>query len=81
MMLFKADDDPHEIRGVSRPVYDVTGAGDTAIATLALAYSSSASIEDAAELANVAGSRVVLKFGTADIAPQELLDGLADIHE
>jgi rfaE bifunctional protein kinase chain/domain len=81
MMLFKADEEPHEIRGVSRPVYDITGAGDTSIAALALAYSSGASIEDAAELANVAGSRVVLKFGTADITPQELLDAVACIHE
>ncbi len=77
MMLFKKDGAPHVIQGVSRPVYDVTGAGDTAIAVLALAFSSGATMEDAAELANMAGGRVVLKFGTAEINPRELLDAIA----
>jgi len=78
MMLFKAGEEPHEIHGAPRPVYDVTGAGDTAVAVLALAFSSGASMEDAAELANLAGGRVVLKFGTAEIAARELLDAIAN---
>jgi rfaE bifunctional protein kinase chain/domain len=82
MMLFAQDGAPHEIRGVARPVYDVTGAGDTAIAALALAFSTGANMEDAAELANLAGSRVVLKFGTAEITPRELQDAIANgLHQ
>ncbi|MGD0695698.1 MAG: PfkB family carbohydrate kinase [Terriglobia bacterium] len=78
MMLFQQHKSPFVIHGVSRPVYDVTGAGDTAVAVLALACSSGASMEDAAELANLAGGRVVLKFGTAEIAARELLDAIAN---
>lgn len=77
MMLFRQGESPYAIHGVSRPVYDVTGAGDTAMAVLALAGSSGASMEDAAELANLAGGRVVLKFGTAEITARELSDAVA----
>jgi D-beta-D-heptose 7-phosphate kinase/D-beta-D-heptose 1-phosphate adenosyltransferase len=67
----------HEIAAVPRPVYDVTGAGDTVIAVLALAYTSGATMREAAELANLAAGRVVLKFGTSEITPQELLQAVA----
>lgn len=77
MTLFESGGDVHEIPSVSRPVYDVTGAGDTVIAVLALAYSAGATMKEAAQLANLAGSRVVLKFGTAEILPRELLEALA----
>lgn len=66
----------YEIRSVRRPVYDVTGAGDTVIAVLALAYTSGATMREAAELANLAAGRVVLKFGTSEITPQELLEAI-----
>jgi rfaE bifunctional protein kinase chain/domain len=77
MTLFESSGEPHQIHGVQRPVYDVTGAGDTVIAVLALAFSSGATMKEAAELANLAGSRVVLKFGTAEITPRELLAAVA----
>ena len=64
----------HVIRSVPRPVYDVTGAGDTVIAVGALAFASGASMREAAELANLAAGRVVLKFGTGEISDKELLD-------
>ena len=64
---------PLEIPSIPRPVYDVTGAGDTVLAVVALAYSAGASIHDAAVLANLAGSRVVLQFGTSEITSKELL--------
>ena len=76
MTLFERGGNIHEIRSVPRPVYDVTGAGDTVIAVLALAFTAGASMKEAAELANLAASRVVLKFGTAEISPQELLDAI-----
>ncbi len=77
MTLFESNGDVHEISCVPRPVYDVTGAGDTVIAVLALAFSSGATMKEAAELANLAGSRVVLKFGTAEISPRELSSAVA----
>ncbi len=77
MTLFESDGTVHELPSVPRPVYDVTGAGDTVIAVLALAYGAGATLRDAAALANAAGSRVVLQFGTSEISPQELLDALS----
>jgi rfaE bifunctional protein kinase chain/domain len=77
MTLFERDGTVHEISSDSRPVYDVTGAGDTVIAVLALAHSAGADMREAAELANLAGGRVVLKFGTAGISPKELLEVIA----
>lgn len=58
---------------VAREVYDVTGAGDTVIATLALALASGASLEEAAILANHAAGVVVGKVGTASVTRDELL--------
>lgn len=55
---------------------DVTGAGDTVIATYALALASGASFPDAARLANHAGGLVVMKRGTASISNQELEDSV-----
>jgi len=76
MTLIEAGGTIHEITNVPRPVYDVTGAGDTVLAVLALAYSSGASMLDAARLANLAAGCVVLKFGTAEVSPEELLEAV-----
>lgn len=57
--------------GAQQPV-DVTGAGDTVIATFALALASNASFADATRLANYAGGLVVMKRGTATITAAEL---------
>ncbi len=56
---------------------DVTGAGDTVIATLAAALGAGAELADAARLANVAGGIVVRKPGTATVRAAELLEELA----
>jgi bifunctional ADP-heptose synthase (sugar kinase/adenylyltransferase) len=56
----------------SDEVADVTGAGDTVIATLTTALASGASFEEAARLANYAGGLVVMKRGTATVSQQEL---------
>lgn len=53
-------------------VNDVTGAGDTVIATLALGIAARLSINDAAELANYAAGVVISKLGTATVSPDEL---------
>jgi len=58
-------------------VFDVSGAGDTVLATLALMWASGADRRDAVHLANVAGGIVVGKLGTACTTPQELLQRLS----
>ena len=77
MALFTGDDPDGaqvtHIPTVAREVYDVTGAGDTVIATLALALASGASLEEAAALANHAAGVVVGKVGTASLTRDELL--------
>jgi D-beta-D-heptose 7-phosphate kinase/D-beta-D-heptose 1-phosphate adenosyltransferase len=57
----------------AREVSDVTGAGDTVVATLALAAAAGATLAEAARLANEAAGIVVGKFGPATVTPQELL--------
>ncbi|MBK7802131.1 MAG: hypothetical protein IPJ55_05565 [Chloracidobacterium sp.] len=55
---------------------DVTGAGDTVIATFALGLASGLSYSEAARLANHAGGIVVMKKGTATVAPDELIGSI-----
>jgi rfaE bifunctional protein kinase chain/domain len=57
----------------AREVADVTGAGDTVIATLALALAAGATSAEAAQVANLAAGLVVAKFGPATVSVQELL--------
>ncbi|MDX2108728.1 MAG: bifunctional ADP-heptose synthase [Verrucomicrobiota bacterium] len=57
----------------AREVYDVSGAGDTAVATLTAALATGASDEEAAHFANTASGVVVGKFGTATATPAEIL--------
>jgi rfaE bifunctional protein kinase chain/domain len=61
----------------AREIYDVSGAGDTALAALVLALTSGAGLEEAAHFANAAAGVVVAKLGTATASPDELLDHLS----
>ena len=73
MMLLEGNERPIHIPAVgSQQSVDVTGAGDTVIATFALAVASDASFADAARLANFAGGLVVMKRGTASVTAAEL---------
>ena len=72
MMLLERDGDPVFVETVAREVYDVTGAGDTVIATLAAALAAGASMFEAATLANHAAGVVVAKVGTATASAEEL---------
>lgn len=63
-----------------RQVFDVTGAGDTVLSTLALAAAAGAPLADAAMLANTAAGVVVGKLGTASVTPQELLHALVEMR-
>ncbi len=73
MMLFERDKAPHHIPTRAREVFDVSGAGDTAIALLTLALAAKFSLQDAADIANHASGIVVGKLGTATLTPEELL--------
>jgi D-beta-D-heptose 7-phosphate kinase/D-beta-D-heptose 1-phosphate adenosyltransferase len=75
MSLFEAGRPPVHIETAARAVFDVTGAGDTVIATLALALCADARLRDAAALANHAAGVVVGKVGTATATPAEVLAG------
>ncbi len=73
MMLFERDAAPHHIPTRAREVFDVSGAGDTAIALLTLALATGMSLLEAAEISNHASGIVVGKLGTATLTPDELL--------
>ena len=82
MVLFEPDAKPLHIEAVgSRQPVDVTGAGDTVIATYALAIASGASFAAAAQLANFAGSIVVMKRGTATVGAEELISSISQATE
>lgn len=73
MSLFEAGEPPRHIPVFgSDEVADVTGAGDTVIATFTLALAAGASAFEAAHLANIAGGLVVMKRGTATVSSAEL---------
>jgi D-beta-D-heptose 7-phosphate kinase/D-beta-D-heptose 1-phosphate adenosyltransferase len=79
MSLYEADGACWHLPTQARQVYDVTGAGDTVIGTLALALSTGASIKNGAILANHAAGIVVGMVGTATVSPQQLSEVLG--HE
>jgi len=73
MTLLEADAAPVHIHAVgAQQAVDVTGAGDTVIATFTLALACGASFTEAARLANYAGGLVVMKRGTATVSASEL---------
>jgi len=71
MSLFEDSSETH-IPTVAKEVFDVSGAGDTVIGTLALALAGGANFREAAVLANFAAGVVVGKVGTATLSPAEL---------
>jgi rfaE bifunctional protein kinase chain/domain len=73
MCLFRHGKKPHHIPTVAQEVFDVSGAGDTAIATLVLALAAGADAVQAALISNHAAGVVVGKVGTATCSPEELL--------
>ncbi len=76
MALFGDGPKPIYIPTVAREVFDVTGAGDTVISTLALGLVSGLSILESAVLSNVAAGIVVSKIGTATVTVDELIDSV-----
>ncbi|NVK21232.1 MAG: bifunctional D-glycero-beta-D-manno-heptose-7-phosphate kinase/D-glycero-beta-D-manno-heptose 1-phosphate adenylyltransferase HldE [Kangiellaceae bacterium] len=91
MALFEQQHKPFIQPTQAREVYDVTGAGDTVVASLAAALSSGVSLSEATQIANLAAGVVVGKLGTASVNQQELqqamfkqqplTQGVVDEHE
>ncbi len=77
MCLFRAGEQPHHIPTVAQEVFDVSGAGDTAIATFVLALAAGATPVESAEIANHASGVVVGKIGTATCTPEELIESFS----
>ena len=85
MSLFHPPHEPVHIPAQAREVFDVTGAGDTVMATLSMALLCGLPLLDAARLANAAAGVVVGKVGTAVVSPEELrialrADGVGAAH-
>ena len=76
MLLMERDNEPYPIPARAREVFDVSGAGDTAIAVFTLGLAAGASAPEAAELANQASGVVVGKVGTATVTASELQETL-----
>jgi len=72
MLLVQAGEEPLFLSTQAREVFDVTGAGDTVIATFAAAHAAGADLQQAAGLANLAAGLVVRKIGVASVTPWEL---------
>ena len=72
MLVVQAGGEPVLLSTQAREVFDVTGAGDTVIATLAGSLASGSELQDAAALANLAAGLVVRKIGVASVTPSEL---------
>lgn len=77
MLVIPHAQKPFHVSTAAREVFDLSGAGDSIIATMLLALSAGASVRDAAELANCAAGVVVGKMGTATCSGQELLKFLS----
>jgi D-beta-D-heptose 7-phosphate kinase/D-beta-D-heptose 1-phosphate adenosyltransferase len=71
---------PRHFRARPREVFDVSGAGDTAIAALSLALGAGADLADAVDLAILASGVVVEKVGTAIVTPEELVEAELGAH-
>lgn len=76
MLLCQRNEKPFHIPTVAREVFDVSGAGDTVIASFTLAIAAGASPIEAAIFSNYAAGIVVGKLGTATVRPEELLQSV-----
>ncbi|MEQ8205588.1 MAG: bifunctional D-glycero-beta-D-manno-heptose-7-phosphate kinase/D-glycero-beta-D-manno-heptose 1-phosphate adenylyltransferase HldE [Woeseia sp.] len=72
MLLIERGEEPFLLSTQAREVFDVTGAGDTVIATLAAAVAAGTALSSAASLANLAAGLVVRKIGVASVTRSEL---------
>jgi D-beta-D-heptose 7-phosphate kinase/D-beta-D-heptose 1-phosphate adenosyltransferase len=76
--LVRKDQPAQHFHAKAREVFDVSGAGDTVAATFAVALAAGFAPDEAAELANIAGSVVVSKIGTATVSRDEIIRELSE---
>lgn len=81
MSLFSKGGEPVHIPTVAREVFDVSGAGDTVLAALAVGIASGLSVAESARLANIAAGIAVGKLGTSIVTPQEIIDTVSLVHK
>ena len=80
LTVFGKDAVPIHVAALSRPVYDITGAGDTVLSLVGYVLAGGGSIEEAAEIANVAAGLVVGKIGAAPVTRAEIAQELLGLH-
>ncbi|MBM3318635.1 MAG: bifunctional hydroxymethylpyrimidine kinase/phosphomethylpyrimidine kinase, partial [Candidatus Eisenbacteria bacterium] len=78
--LFRPDRPRLDIPAVGREVYDVTGAGDTVVAALAMGLAAGGSLETSTRVANHAAGRVIRDLGTATVSREEILESLDHVR-
>ena len=81
MSLFTSGGEAVHIPTVAREVFDVSGAGDTVLAALAVGVASAFTMAESARLANVAAGIAVGKLGTSIVTPQEIIDTVSLAHK
>ncbi len=79
MTLFRVGREPYHLNTLARDVYDVTGAGDTVIGSLAVAIAAGADAAVAADIANVAAGIVVEQVGTTAISIEHLREAFSTL--
>ena len=80
MSLFSRLAEPVHIPTLAREVFDVSGAGDTVLASLAVGLAAGLGMSEAARLANIAAGIAVAKLGTSTVSPDEIINALALAH-
>jgi D-beta-D-heptose 7-phosphate kinase/D-beta-D-heptose 1-phosphate adenosyltransferase len=81
MTIFRKAADPVHVAGLRRPVYDVTGAGDTVLSLLGYVLAGRGDIVAAAEIANLAAGLVVGKIGASPVTEAEIGQELRGMHQ
>jgi rfaE bifunctional protein kinase chain/domain len=76
MTLYRPERAPLHVAAMAKEVFDVTGAGDTVVAAVALALAARVAIEHAVELASIAAAVSVSKRGTSTVSPGELITAI-----
>jgi D-beta-D-heptose 7-phosphate kinase/D-beta-D-heptose 1-phosphate adenosyltransferase len=79
MTLFEKGKPPVHVHAAAKSVFDVTGAGDTVVATLAIALAAGVPLAEAVRIASAAAGVVVSKVGTATVSPDELERALVEL--
>ncbi len=81
MTVFGKSAAPIHVAGLSRPVYDITGAGDTVLSLMGYVLAGGGTIKEAAEIANLAGGLAVGRIGAVPVTKAEIIQDLLGFHQ